>query len=350
MDTRYLDLKVLLDVKEWQKLQDSLALATGYAIITVDYKGIPITTPSSYRSFCTYLRSLPELEQLCHKCDSRGGLEAARINKPYTYLCHFGIVDIAIPILVNDKYIGALMAGQVRLPPDRAISNLEKLLISESKSVLNNPEIKQKYEEIPIASFERINVVADFLYDLCQYVVKEAVNKNIFIDMCEHIDTHDFPDNTGLQHESVRESINQAKKAMNEAFISSLVKSPYESPTQLQNQTLRPAFEYIHEHKNEYVTLKKMAKLCHISESHFSRSFLKEVGDGFSNYLARLKVDWSKILLEQTDLSITQISEDLGFGSSGYYTKVFKKLEKISPTAYRKYFLEERMLFPSQSE
>jgi len=350
MNTKYLDLKAILNVSEWQKLQDSLARATGYAIVTVDYKGIPITTPSSHHSFCTYLRSQPELEKLCHKCDSRGGLEAARINRPYIYLCHFDIVDIAIPILVNDKYIGALMAGQVRLPADGTSSNLEKILFSESKSVFNDPVMKQKYEEIPIVSLERIRVATDFMYDLCQYIVNEAVNKNIFIDMYEHMDNQNFHVDASLQYESARKNINQSKNAISKAFISSFVKSPYESPTQLQNQTLRPAFEYIHENKSEYVTLKKMAKLCHISESYFSRLFFKEIGDGFSNYLARLKVNWSKILLEQTDLSITQISDELGFGSSGYYTKVFKKLEKISPTAYRKYFLEERMLFPSQSE
>lgn len=41
---------------------------------------------------------------------------------------------------------------------------------------------------------------------------------------------------------------------------------------------LQPAFEYIHSHKSEQVTLKHMADLCHLSPSYFSRLFSKETG------------------------------------------------------------------------
>ncbi|MDO7203718.1 PocR ligand-binding domain-containing protein [Paraclostridium bifermentans] len=33
------------------------------------------------------------------------------MNKPYIYLCHYNIVDVAIPIIVDEKYIGAIMTG-----------------------------------------------------------------------------------------------------------------------------------------------------------------------------------------------------------------------------------------------
>ena len=43
MKNNLYDLKHILDLVKWQKLQDSLALMTDLAIITVDYRGIPIT-------------------------------------------------------------------------------------------------------------------------------------------------------------------------------------------------------------------------------------------------------------------------------------------------------------------
>ena len=83
-----------------------------------------------------------------------------------------------------------------------------------------------------------------------------------------------------------------------------------------------------------------MAQLCHISTSHFSRLFAKEVGEGFSSFVSRLKVEWSKQLLEKTDLPVTQISDELGFSEPGYYIKTFKKFEKVTPATYRKYYAE----------
>lgn len=59
-------------------LQDSLALATKMTIITIDYKGIPITEHSSCCNFCQQVRQDPKVPPYCLKCDSRAGLEAVR--------------------------------------------------------------------------------------------------------------------------------------------------------------------------------------------------------------------------------------------------------------------------------
>ena len=80
---------------DFQKLQDEMAKATKLACITVDYTGAPVTAHSCCTDFCALVRNHPEYKHLCEKCDSRGGLEAARNKKPYTYVCHMGVVDVA---------------------------------------------------------------------------------------------------------------------------------------------------------------------------------------------------------------------------------------------------------------
>ena len=57
----------------------------------------------------------PHIPQTRQKCDSLAGLEAVRLNQPFIYLCHCGIVDVAVPITVGDQYLGAVMFGQVRI-------------------------------------------------------------------------------------------------------------------------------------------------------------------------------------------------------------------------------------------
>ena len=125
-------LEKILDISKWQALQDSLAQVTGMAIITVDYKGIPITAHSMCTPFCEKVRSNTHLLKRCQRCDSRGGLEAVQINRPYIYKCHYNIIDIAIPITVSDKYVGALMAGQIRTGDEELPEELEQILQSLS--------------------------------------------------------------------------------------------------------------------------------------------------------------------------------------------------------------------------
>lgn len=80
-----------------------------------------------------------------------------------------------------------------------------------------------------------------------------------------------------------------------------------------------------------------MAKVCHISQSYFSRLFSKEMGQSFSNYISKLKIKWAKDILEESDMSISQISDELGFNEPGYFIKIFKKYERVTPSLYRKY-------------
>jgi ligand-binding sensor protein len=103
MNAKPLKLINILNLKKWKVLQDNLANITGMAITTVDYKGIPVIEKSNYTNFCTFIRSDFEREKHCQKCDSIGGLEGVRRNQAYKYLCHFNIVDIAIPIVVYEN-------------------------------------------------------------------------------------------------------------------------------------------------------------------------------------------------------------------------------------------------------
>jgi len=337
-----LTLDKILDIQKWQNLQDSLAEVTKLAIITVDYKGVPITRHSSPRLFCQYLRSQPDLEKMCHKCDSRGGLEAVRINAPYIYLCHCNIVDLAIPIIIDGKYIGATLAGEIRLPESKQGAQLERILLSPTRHIFRSKELVQMYKEIPFLSFHEIQNVAKMLFDLCGYIVEEAMNKNLILEMYEKMATIGEVEKPKVAAASgySLDNIAQVKKAMGNVITSAYIKTTGANPSVCKNPVLRPAINYIFENKGENITQIQMAQLCHISTSHFSRLFAKEVGEGFSSFVSRLKVEWSKQLLEKTDLPVTQISDELGFSEPGYYIKTFKKFEKVTPATYRKYYAE----------
>ncbi|MEY8743832.1 PocR ligand-binding domain-containing protein [Bacillales bacterium AN1005] len=343
MIKEYLHINKILDLNKWKRLQDSLATVTKLAILTVDYKGIPVTSHSSCQAFCQSVRKDPELLPYCQKCDSRGGLEAVRLNEPYVYLCHFNIVDIAIPITIDGKYIGAVMAGQVKLADPEKGTDLEQIVTSKNVPMHAEKlkELQEEYDQLPVMTYEEVVKISNMLSLLCNYIVEEALNKNLLVEMFEKASGNQQSLNlaTILPGYSIR-NIESIKKEMTNAIADAYLKtSPNEADT--ANPVLQPAFEYIHSHKSEQVSLKHMAELCHLSPSYFSRLFAKETGENFTTYLAKLKIKWAKQLLEITDMPVSQISDELGFNESGYFIKIFKKFEEITPALYRKYIQKQ---------
>lgn len=339
MKTKYLKLNKILDLEKWQILQDSLALATKLAIITVDHKGTPITIHSNPRPFCEHIRGDANMVKFCQKCDSRAGLEAVRANAPYIYLCHCKIVDVAIPISIDDNYIGAIMAGQVKLPENEDSEVLEQILVSPATNSSFSAELQGMYEEIPEIPYKEIEKVARMLFDLCYYIIEESINKNFILDVYEGT-------LSSGQNPALPASFSDGYSPANIAYLknefgnitaNTYVKTNNDIQLLCKNPILKPAFEYIRINKGINITQKKMSELCHISTGHFSRLFAKETGENFSSFLARQRVEWSKRLLTETDLSINQISDELGFNDAGYYIKIFKKYESITPATYRKY-------------
>lgn len=56
---------------------------------------------------------------------------------------------------------------------------------------------------------------------------------------------------------------------------------------------------------------------------------------GISEYITSQKIDESRKLLKETNLKIYEISDQLGFESSFYFSKVFKKITGLSPKDFR---------------
>ena len=60
MNSKLLNIRSILDLEQWQKIQDELALVTGMAILIVDYKGVPVTRHSGCTDFCAIVRKNPD--------------------------------------------------------------------------------------------------------------------------------------------------------------------------------------------------------------------------------------------------------------------------------------------------
>src|SRR5437870_4408164 len=79
-----------------------------------------------------------------------------------------------------------------------------------------------------------------------------------------------------------------------------------------------------------------LAKLAHVSEAHFIRTFRATFGETPHRYLQRRRVERAMFLLRETDRTVTDICLDVGFGSLGTFSRTFRDIVGKSPTDYRK--------------
>lgn len=98
--------------------------------------------------------------------------------------------------------------------------------------------------------------------------------------------------------------------------------------------------KYIYDNCGRIESVSELAQITHLSESRFSHLFSKTVGVSPQSYLLRAKIDVSKEMLTNTDLSVGQISVSVGFRDQNYFSRAFKRFTGTSPTEYRRHLTE----------
>ena len=93
---------------------------------------------------------------------------------------------------------------------------------------------------------------------------------------------------------------------------------------------------YIDNHFKEDLTLDQLSEMAHVSKYHLSHAFRKEFQTSPISYLISRRIQESRFLLRETDLSLSQIARILGFSSLSYFSQSFRRLEGVSPMEYRR--------------
>lgn len=322
----------ILDIPLWERMQDQLAKITGTAIICIDLKGNPVTKHSCRTDFCSVIRENPVSRKRCFRCDALAGLEAVRLEKPYIYLCHCGIVDVAVPVMVGDRYLGAVMFGQVRLmnkDAEKAVRLVNEISSFQAEEEAARKDLLEMYERLPEMEYERIVEIAEFVDSVVKYTVDRAVKSRNQAETYQWMLSMSAEQGNGdIEIQEIRE-----------------LESPMPANSQEQlpvkpSSAIYPAVVYIHNHPRDNISMKEMANLCHLSSSYFSRRFSQETGETFVNYINRRKIEKAKELLRGTNKSITHIAGEVGFQNTNNFIAVFKRIEGVPPSLYRQYLFK----------
>ncbi|AIY78583.1 histidine kinase [Clostridium botulinum] len=166
------NLNDIIDIDLLKSIQDRLAEITGLAYNIVDFKGNPINNYSNFCDFCSKVRNTKEGMKICYDTNAHAGLEAAIRQKPYVFKCPAGLVDVAIPIIVNGNYLGAVFFGQIRTNKDK----LEPIRKSNyySKMCRNDDKLLNDFNNTKFIDYSKI----ESIYSLVNIIVNLLVEKS----------------------------------------------------------------------------------------------------------------------------------------------------------------------------
>ncbi len=92
---------------------------------------------------------------------------------------------------------------------------------------------------------------------------------------------------------------------------------------------------YVDQNLSEPITLQTAAEVAGLEQKYFSAFFQRKTGVGFREWLNRLRVRRAGALLEQNNLSITELAQEVGFQDLRTFERAFKKHKGMTPVAFK---------------
>lgn len=122
--------------------------------------------------------------------------------------------------------------------------------------------------------------------------------------------------------------------------IARFQKTVTKAPTEQGERAITGLTRYLQAHLAEDISLGMLSDEFHLSAQYISQLFKSEIGVNFLAYLTNIRMEQAKKLLLATPLSIADISAQSGYADYRVFTKAFKKTEGVTPSQYRREFLE----------
>lgn len=105
--------------------------------------------------------------------------------------------------------------------------------------------------------------------------------------------------------------------------------------SRISNHKVKEIMLYIRNHFNQEISIQQLANQFFLSPNYLCQLFKKEVGETIIEHISRLRIEYACKMLIETNLSIYQIGEKCGFQDYFYFTRIFKRHLKMTPTQYR---------------
>jgi len=104
----------------------------------------------------------------------------------------------------------------------------------------------------------------------------------------------------------------------------------------MRDPPIAAAVAAIHEKPEQAWSLESLAAKAGLSRSVFAARFRKRMGETPMAYVAQCRLRLASHFLQETDLSVSEVSQRLGYASAAAFNRAFKRKYRLAPTAYRR--------------
>lgn len=233
---------------------------------------------------CTLMRTKAAFASKCKECDKRYLERVAHGRQGTFYLCHAGLIDLIVPVLIDGRHVGSFLGGQV-LPHAPTETRFKRFWTSVSKYGFDRTTLRELYFATPWMGEQRLQNLVELISLLAAHVS----------ELGSRILEHDY-----------------------------LSESPIER-----------ACAFIRAHIREPFSLEDVGKAAGIAPTYLSAVFKKELGENYAAYVRRQRVDLAKKLLTSSNYGMDRIAREAGFGSRRTFNRAFRSVTGKTPRAWR---------------
>ncbi|WP_208025315.1 response regulator transcription factor [Bacillus salipaludis] len=202
-----------------------------------------------------------------------------------------------------------ILITDIRMPE---ITGLQLLKMAKEQNIFPVIIVISAYSEFEYAQEAlRLGVI--------NYLLK-PISKKALIEAVED----------ALQAVEKQERAGMMEKVVDKKLVDASTQNP------LDRGPIREAMDYINKNIKNELTQKEVADHVHLNPSYLSVLFKEHVKLTFSEYVTRRRIQRAKELLITTNFPINDIAEESGYKTAKYFIKIFKELEGMTPSAYRK--------------
>jgi two-component system response regulator YesN len=214
--------------------------------------------------------------------------------------------EFSIPWVIEQEFFEAAKSGQKELA-GVIFTDLFRLVTA----ALADLQSQQDYFHGIIAVLLRV------FYENTPAESKQLFNGNNFIQKINHVN-----------------DLNELELAL-ENIINQLITEIKNNGTAEKNPEIRAAIQYMTENYYKELTLADVAAAAAISPNYLSKLFKEYRNQTVMDFLERIRIEKALKLLKESNCSIKEISVQIGYRDPNYFSKVFKKVTNIPPTAVR---------------
>lgn len=235
--------------------------------------------------FCKLIRASPIGRKACGECDMQAVRRVTGCPKAMQYVCHLGLMDIVMPLMIHGQLVAVLASGQflIRRPKPSDFMRIQSAIKNFG---VDMERARRSYFAIPVISSRQSRAVTDLIALIAEYLLK----------------IEDAMDSLRPLHDS--EQLKQAQQ---------LIEARY----------------------RENISLEDIASAVRLSPSRLAHLFHEKLKTTFVAYRNELRIERAKFLLANTTLKIIEIALESGFPSLSHFNQTFHKHVLQAPSEYR---------------